>query len=165
MERLLLITPPFTQVNCPYPATAYLKGYLERKGFPVDQFDLSIELIGEIFSATFLREVFDGCDPTRFADDPNLVRIHALRGRYLATVGPVLTFLRGQDPTLAGLICGAEFLPQAGRFETLADLDAAFRLLPAQRPKPVSGPGRGDPVCARRRIWSGSFEFAGFWRV
>ena len=47
MERLLLITPPFTQVNCPYPATAYLKGYLERKGFPVDQFDLSIELIEE----------------------------------------------------------------------------------------------------------------------
>lgn len=126
MDKILLVTPPFVQVNAPYPATAYLKGYLTRQGIPAEQYDLSIELIGEIFSATFLRDVFDGCDPTRFADDPNLVRIHALRGRYLATVGPVLTFLRGQDPTLAGLICGAEFLPQAGRFETLADLDAAF---------------------------------------
>ena len=28
MEKLLLITPPFLQINCPYPATAYLKGYL-----------------------------------------------------------------------------------------------------------------------------------------
>ena len=46
MERLLLITPPFTQVNCPYPATAYLKGYLERKGFPVEQLDRAIEQLG-----------------------------------------------------------------------------------------------------------------------
>jgi hypothetical protein len=27
-QKLLLITPPFTQLNTPYPATAYLKGFL-----------------------------------------------------------------------------------------------------------------------------------------
>ena len=59
MERLLLITPPFTQVNCPYPATAYLKGYLERKGFPVDQFDLSIELIGANLTKKILQRLLD----------------------------------------------------------------------------------------------------------
>ena len=27
-KDILLITPPFTQLNTPYPATAYLKGFL-----------------------------------------------------------------------------------------------------------------------------------------
>ncbi len=35
MTDLLLVTPPFVQPNCPYPATAYLKGYLGGKGFAV----------------------------------------------------------------------------------------------------------------------------------
>ncbi len=126
MNKILLITPPFVQVNAPYPATAYLKGYLVRKGIPADQYDLGIELIGEIFSATFLREVFEGCDPTQFDTDSNLTRIYALRERYIATVESVIIFLRGADPTLANLICGADFLPQAGRFESLTDLESAF---------------------------------------
>ena len=50
MEKLLLITPPFVQVNCPYPATAYLKGYLTRHGHQVEQYDLSIELINRLFT-------------------------------------------------------------------------------------------------------------------
>ena len=41
--KTLLITPPFTQLNTPYPATAYLKGFLDEKGVLVDQCDLSIE--------------------------------------------------------------------------------------------------------------------------
>ena len=49
MEKLLLITPPFLQINCPYPATAYLKGYLTRAGYAVEQCDLSIETIEQIF--------------------------------------------------------------------------------------------------------------------
>ncbi|MDO5383321.1 MAG: hypothetical protein Q4F08_00480, partial [Rikenellaceae bacterium] len=59
MERLLLITPPFTQVNCPYPATAYLKGYLERKGFPVDQLDRWVEMIGALFTKGLLQRLLD----------------------------------------------------------------------------------------------------------
>ena len=126
MNKILLVTPPFVQVNAPYPATAYLKGYLSRKGIPVEQYDLSIELIGAIFSAAFLREVFEECDPAQFDNNPNLTRIHALRERYISTVEPVITFLRGADSTLANLICGADFLPQAGRFESLTDLENAF---------------------------------------
>ena len=86
MERLLLITPPFTQVNCPYPATAYLKGYLERKGFPVDQFDLSIELIGAIFTKEFLQRLFDRYPGS---EDENIRLIYRMRERYTATVDAV----------------------------------------------------------------------------
>ena len=31
--KTLLVTPPFTQLNTPYPATAYLKGFFDAKGF------------------------------------------------------------------------------------------------------------------------------------
>ena len=44
MQKLLLITPPFTQLNTPYPATMYLKGYMDKKGIICEQRDLSIEL-------------------------------------------------------------------------------------------------------------------------
>ena len=45
MKDLLLVTPPFTQLNTPYPATAYLKGFLNTKDIPSFQIDLGIEVI------------------------------------------------------------------------------------------------------------------------
>jgi hypothetical protein len=49
-QRVLLLTPPFTQLNTPYPATAYLKGYLNRLGVVAQQADLGIEVILKLFS-------------------------------------------------------------------------------------------------------------------
>ena len=126
MEKLLLVTPPFVQVNCPYPATAYLSGYLRRRGFDVAQADLSVELIGTVFSRDFLERVFDLRIP---GEDENLERIQAMRTRYTATIDAVVDFLRGRDPGLAQLICTGEFLPQAGRFEAIGDLSDLFGTL------------------------------------
>ena len=70
MEKLLLITPPFVQVNCPYPATAYLKGYLTRQGYQAEQYDLSIELINRLFSRDILLRDFDACTPEQMGKDP-----------------------------------------------------------------------------------------------
>jgi hypothetical protein len=43
--KLFLITPPFTQLNTPYPATAYIKGFLNTLEVPSEQADLGIEVI------------------------------------------------------------------------------------------------------------------------
>lgn len=94
MEKLLLITPPFVQVNCPYPATAYLKGYLTRHGHQVEQYDLSIELINRLFSRELLQRIFNHCTPEAIDGDPNLERIYALRDHYLNTIDTVMEFLR-----------------------------------------------------------------------
>ena len=48
--RILLITPPLTQLNTPYPATAYLKGFLGARGYHVTQADLGLELVLKLFS-------------------------------------------------------------------------------------------------------------------
>ena len=59
MKEILLITPPFTQLNTPYPATAYLKGFLNTKNVSSFQMDLGIEVILELLSKNGLQNLFD----------------------------------------------------------------------------------------------------------
>ena len=56
---ILLVTPPFTQPNTPYPAIMQLRGYLNSQGYSVHQFDLGIELFTKIFSQETLQELFE----------------------------------------------------------------------------------------------------------
>ena len=56
--NLLLVTPPFTQLNTAYPATSYIKGFLEEKEVSVSHFDLSIELFTSVFTSRSLRSIF-----------------------------------------------------------------------------------------------------------
>lgn len=126
MNKILLITPPFVQPNAPYPATAYLKGYLSRHGVDASQCDLSVELLGEVFSSGFLCEMFEASDLKIVKKDSNLARIYSLRERYISTIDCVISFLRGGDGALANLICTPEFIAQASRFESATDLDEAF---------------------------------------
>ena len=62
MKDLLLITPPFTQLNTPYPATAYIKGYLNTIGKKSFQSDLGIKVILRIFSKEGLTKVFQSIE-------------------------------------------------------------------------------------------------------
>ena len=58
LASVLLVLSPFTQINTPYPSTAYLKGYLEAKGVHAGQTDLGIETILALFSTQGLGELF-----------------------------------------------------------------------------------------------------------
>ncbi len=102
--------------------------------------DLGIEVILELFTRQGLQEVFGRASRHTLAGtlvqcgDPsageglsdNARRILALQGEYLATIEPVIRFLQGKQPTLARQIAGENFLPQASRFDNLAELDLAF---------------------------------------
>jgi radical SAM superfamily enzyme YgiQ (UPF0313 family) len=122
---ILLITPPLTQLNTPYPATAYLKGFLRDQGYEVHQADFGIELVLKIFSQPGLRRIFAAA-----ALHPNLSansnRILRLQPYYLETIEPVIRFLQNKDNTLAQQICYNGFLPEASRFDQIADLEYAF---------------------------------------
>jgi hypothetical protein len=124
MKDILLITPPFTQLNTPYPATAYLKGFLNTKGISAFQMDLGIEVILEIFSKEGLNAVFKASN-FKFLTS-NLQRIYSLRENYIQTIDSVITFLQGKNQTLARQICSSNFLPEASRFEQLDDMEWAF---------------------------------------
>lgn len=126
MKDLLLITPPFTQLNTPYPATAYLKGFLNTKNISVFQMDLGIEVILALFSQKGLQEIFDLAEANNTINSPNSQRIYALKEEYLQTIEPVISFLQGHNATFGRQVCTPYFLPQASRFEQLDDLDWAF---------------------------------------
>lgn len=130
--RLLLLTPPFTQLNTPYPATAYLKGYLNTLGIAARQADLGIEVILELFSRRGLTEIFAEIEASEQPLSENAYRICQLRHSYLDTIDAVIAFLQHRDPTLAHTICGRDFLPEARRFKDVEDLEWAFGTLGVQ---------------------------------
>ena len=125
MKDLLLITPPFTQLNTPYPATAYLKGFLNTKQISSFQMDLGIEVILQLFSKNSLYEIFNRSDEFRNLSE-NAQRILALKDEYIKTIDQVILFLQGNNPTLARQVCSMNFLPEASRFNAIDDLEFAF---------------------------------------
>lgn len=126
MKDILLITPPFTQLNTPYPATAYLKGFLNTQSISSFQMDLGIEVILELFSKRGLNAIFESIDPNTVALSDNSLRILSLQNDYITTIDSVIAFLQGKKPTLARQICSGNFLPEASRFNQLEDLEWAF---------------------------------------
>ncbi len=112
---VLLITPPFTQLNTPYPATAYLKGFLNTKNIQSYQADLGIEVTCELFSKKGLQKLFTDINDQKKEHSPNAARIIALQDDYINTIDAVILFLQGKSATLAHLICKRDFLPEASR--------------------------------------------------
>lgn len=127
--KVLLITPPFTQLNTPYPATAYIKGFLNTLSVPARQADLGIEVILKLFSKKGLTQVFDIASQKADELSDNSVRILRMKASYLQTIVPVIDFLQDKNPTLAYHISEGNFLPEASRFEQLDDLEWAFGTL------------------------------------
>lgn len=115
--KFLLITPPLTQLNTPYPATTALKGFLQSKGYEVVQADLGIEMIDRIYSKAWLSGYASNIDSE---DEKAYVM------RCADVVETVLRYLRGEDNTLATRIANRSLLPEGPRFAQLADMEWAF---------------------------------------
>ena len=123
MKDILIITPPFTQLNTPYPASAYIKGFLNTKNISAFQMDLGIEVILEVFSKKGLTQIFSSIT---HHPSPNNQRIFSLKDDYIKTIDSVIAFLQGKNPSLARQICAGNFLPEAARFDQLDDMEFAF---------------------------------------
>jgi radical SAM superfamily enzyme YgiQ (UPF0313 family) len=128
--RVLLATPPMIQVNTPYPATAYLTGFLrlhaDRLGLDITQADASLELFLRLFSARLLANMHDELQRrarklgARTPVPPSIAQFLAHADRYTDTVEPTIRFLQGRDPSLAFRIIGRSFLPEGPRFDHLS---------------------------------------------
>lgn len=129
---VFLITPPFTQLNTPYPATAYIKGFLNTKGKSSFQSDLGIEVILKLFSKQGLKDIFQEAEKNPNTKSDNAKRILALQDDYVKVIDAVILFLQGKNPTLSHLICQEDFLPEASRFAQLEELDWAFGTMGTQ---------------------------------
>ena len=122
--RVLSVIAPMTQLNTPYPSTAYLTGFLRSQGFPAEQADLALELVLALFSQQGLQALVREAQAKSGGHSPEslssvLAGFLAQSERYLATIAPTLAFLQGRDSTLAHRIVGRHFLPEGPRFASL----------------------------------------------
>ena len=125
-HRLLLVTPPFTQSNTPYPATPYLKGYFNTVGVVSHQADLGIEVLQDMFTPAFLEPHFRKLQETRNTLPAHLRRMADRSELYLSTILPVVAYLQGRNHTLAHLISETDYLPRGSRFDEMDDVEWAF---------------------------------------
>ncbi|MBP6055752.1 MAG: radical SAM protein [Cytophagaceae bacterium] len=124
--KVFFITPPFTQLNTPYPATAYLKGFLNTHGLESHQADLGLEVILQLFSKAGLKQLFANIEASGNKLNENGRRMLRLQQSYLRTIDPVISFLHDKNPTLAHVIAEQNYLPEASRFQQVTDLEWAF---------------------------------------
>ncbi len=119
-QRVLSVIPPMTQLNTPYPSTAYLTGFLRQQGFDAVQEDLALQLMLSLLSARGLQAVGAVIQASPTAQHSTRVQdFSADFDRYAATIDPTIAFLQGRDPTLAHRICSRAFLPEGPRFASL----------------------------------------------
>ena len=129
MKDIFLVTPPFTQLNTPYPATAYLKGFFNTKEISSYQMDLGIEVILALFNKESLENIFHFALEQDSISSENSQRIYALKADYLRTVDSVIAFVQGKNQSLARQICTDDYLPQASRFDQVNDMETAFGMM------------------------------------
>jgi hypothetical protein len=113
-SKLLLVTPPFTQLNTAYPATAYLKGFIEEHDVSVSHCDLSIELFTSVFTGEFLADIFQEAEDLGNDLYPEM---REMKKQYIYRVDKVIGFLQKNDIETAHEILETDFLPVGHRLK------------------------------------------------
>ena len=122
--KILSIIPPMTQLNTPYPSTAYLTGFLRARGFNAIQEDLALDLVLTFFTSSGLADmkVAAMAQP----EDSRSASVNYFLDyfdRYQRTIEPTIAFLQGRDSTLSHRIASRGFLPEGPRFAALDAYD------------------------------------------
>ena len=126
--KALLVTPPLTQLNTPYPATCHLLGFLHSRNHDAEQMDLGIELIGRLFTGTMLKRIFEAASQHSRLSKANLIILQQA-DFYIRTIDLVMRFLGGKDATLAQRFCELTFWPESKRLPSDEDLEWGFGLI------------------------------------
>jgi hypothetical protein len=121
---VLSVIPPMTQLNTPYPSTAYLTGFLRSRGVAATQEDLALKLVLNLFNRDGLTAVRDKAMTLPLAERSASVNYFLdFFERYANTIAPTIAFLQGKDSTLSHRIAGRGFLPEGPRFAALDAYD------------------------------------------
>lgn len=122
--KILSLIPPMTQLNTPYPSTAYLTGFLRSRGFEAVQEDLALALVLGFFTPQGLLEIKDQAlkahEENRSASVNFFLDYFA---DYQSTITLAIVFLQGRDSTLAHRINSRTLLPEGPRFASLEAYD------------------------------------------
>jgi len=128
----LLLIPPLTHLNTPYPSTAYLTGFLRGRGIEASQADLGIDMVLRLFCRSGIEALFAQMREREHELPGEARQMLAIEPAYLNAIDPVIEFLQGRNPSLALLLARPGFLPQGPRFASQSGRAASSRALPEQ---------------------------------
>lgn len=125
---ILLIQPPLTQLNTPYPAITHLTGFLRSKGIDAEQCDIGIELIDRLFTRKNLAKIFAQAEEicgfgTEKHTSKNTRKILNNKYLYINKVEDVIAFLRGKKQSNATLFSRSDFWERMPRLEADEELE------------------------------------------
>jgi len=118
--KILSLIPPMTQLNTPYPSTAYLTGFLRSRGFEAVQDDLALALVLGFFTPNGLIEIKD--QALNLTEENRSASVNFFLDYfddYQTTITLAIAFLQGRDSTLAHRINSRTLLPEGPRFASL----------------------------------------------
>lgn len=113
--KVLLVLPPLTQFNTPYPSTAYLTSYLEKSGHEVNQIDLGLELILKIFSKPGLKEITRIVKKSKTRSELLDFYLDAAQ-EYENNIESVISFLQSHESPFLQKYIERQTLPEGPRF-------------------------------------------------
>ena len=122
--RVLSLIPPMTQLNTPYPSTAYITGFLRSRGIDAHQDDLALSLVLSFFSKHGLVEVHQAA--LAIPEENRSATINFFLDYfedYQGSIEPTIKYLQGGDSTLSHRINSRSFLPEGPRFQALDSYD------------------------------------------
>ena len=122
--KVLSLIPPMTQLNTPYPSTAYLTGFLRSRGIEAVQEDLALALVLSFFTPEGMAEIRE--QALNLLEENRSASVNFFLDYfdvYQSTISPVIAFLQGRDSTLSHRINAREFLPEGPRFASLDVFD------------------------------------------
>ncbi|OZA76178.1 B12-binding domain-containing radical SAM protein [Polynucleobacter sp. 39-46-10] len=122
--KILSLIPPMTQLNTPYPSTAYLTGFLRSRGFEAVQEDLALALVLGFFTPQGLLEIKD--QALKLPEENRSASVNFFLdyfADYQGTIALAIAFLQGRDSTLAHRINSRALLPEGPRFASLDAYD------------------------------------------
>ncbi|WP_173044485.1 radical SAM protein [Nitrospira sp. KM1] len=129
LPKVLLIIPPLTQLNTPYPSTAYLTGFLQAQGIACEQRDLGLDMVLRLFSREGLQAVFGELDKRRIELPFEAGVMMKARDRYIANIDQAVTFLQKPDPDSGATLLKRGVLPHGPRFRSQRDLSRSAPLI------------------------------------
>jgi radical SAM superfamily enzyme YgiQ (UPF0313 family) len=122
--KVLSLIPPMTQLNTPYPSTAYLTGFLRSRGIDAVQDDLALSLVLSFFTPEGMAEIHS--EALKVPEDNRSASVNFFLDyftTYQSTISSVIRFLQGRDSTLSHRINARDFLPEGPRFAVLDAFD------------------------------------------
>jgi len=122
--RVLSLIPPMTQLNTPYPSTAYITGFLRSRGIDAHQDDLALSLVLSFFSKKGLAEVHQAALAIPEENRSSTINFFLdYFEDYQSSIEPTIKYLQGGDSTLSHRINSRSFLPEGPRFQALDSYD------------------------------------------